>query len=243
MPVLADGAKAMLKLAYEPEERRGAAVMVWWAGEGAARVLRHEGEGLLMERASGGDVVAISARDDDAATRILCQAAARLHGSRRSEPAGDILVPLETWFAALGPAAARHGGVLAQAHAIAVDLLAAPEDICVLHGDLHHGNVLDFGPRGWLAIDPKGLLGERGFDFANIFCNPDPQVASPPERLRRQVRIVSEAAGLEPRRLLQWIAAYAGLSASWTMEGQGDDLGEADAALTIARIACAELAS
>jgi aminoglycoside/hydroxyurea antibiotic resistance kinase len=42
----------------------------------------------------------------------------------------------------------------------------------VLHGDLHHGNVLDFGLRGWLAIDPKGLLGERGFDFANIFTNP-----------------------------------------------------------------------
>lgn len=31
-----------------------------------------------------------------------------------------------------------------------------------LHGDLHHGNVLDFGASGWLAIDPKGLKGERG---------------------------------------------------------------------------------
>ena len=42
-----------------------------------------------------------------------------------------------------------------------------------LHGDLHHDNVLDFGPRGWLAIDPHGLLGERGFDFANIFDHED----------------------------------------------------------------------
>jgi streptomycin 6-kinase len=52
-------------------------------------------------------------------------------------------------------------------------LLSSPQDEVVLHGDLHHGNILDFGTRGWLAIDPKGLLGERGFDYANIFTNPD----------------------------------------------------------------------
>lgn len=45
--------------------------------------------------------------------------------------------------------------------------------MAVLHGDLHHGNVLDFGPLGWLAIDPKGLHGESGFDYANILSNPD----------------------------------------------------------------------
>jgi streptomycin 6-kinase len=55
-------------------------------------------------------------------------------------------------------------------------LLAEPREVGVLHGDLHHGNVLDFGVRGWLAIDPKGLLGERGFDFANIFTNPISQI-------------------------------------------------------------------
>ncbi len=33
------------------------------------------------------------------------------------------------------------------------------------------------GPRGWLAIDPKGLIGERGFEYANLFRNPDAEVA------------------------------------------------------------------
>ena len=40
-------------------------------------------------------------------------------------------------------------------------LLAEPREVCALHGDLHHDNVLDFGPRGWLAIDPHALVGER----------------------------------------------------------------------------------
>ena len=41
----------------------------------------------------------------------------------------------------------------------------------LLHGDLHHENIMH-GPRGWLAIDPKGVLGDPGFDAANMFYNP-----------------------------------------------------------------------
>jgi streptomycin 6-kinase len=66
---------------------------------------------------------------------------------------------------------------------IADKLLDDPRDIVALHGDIHHGNILDFGERGWLAIDPKGLIGERGFDYANNFCNPDAAIATRPGRL------------------------------------------------------------
>jgi streptomycin 6-kinase len=146
---------------------------------------------------------------------------------------------LARWFEALEPAA-RHrgvpsGGILSQAAATARALLAEPRDVVVLHGDLHHGNVLDFGPRGWLAIDPKRLLGERGFDFANIFCNPDPAIATAPGRLARQATVVAEAAGLERKQLLKWILAWAGLSAVWFLE----DGVKPELDLTVAEIAAA----
>nr|WP_274378954.1 aminoglycoside phosphotransferase family protein [Deinococcus cavernae] len=64
------------------------------------------------------------------------------------------------------------GGVYATAWSIAQELLNDPQDTTALHGDLHHGNVLHSPARGWLLIDPKGLVGERGFDYANIFYNP-----------------------------------------------------------------------
>lgn len=94
----------------------------------------------------------------------------------------------------------------------------APEDVIVLHGDIHHGNILDAGPRVWLAIDPKRLVGERGFDYANIFCNPDRQTAASPQPLSRQVSDVAEAADLNRERLLKWIIAWAGLSTVWMLE-------------------------
>jgi streptomycin 6-kinase len=87
-------------------------------------------------------------------------------------------------------------------------LLSSPRDIGALHGDIHHDNILDFGPRGWLAIDPNRLCGERGFDYANLFCNPDMDdpsrsVAVVPERFQRRLEIVAERAQLERARLLQ----------------------------------------
>jgi streptomycin 6-kinase len=102
---------------------------------------------------------------------------------------------------------------------------------------MHHGNVLNFGPRGWLAIDPKGLIGERYFDYANIFCNPDAEMVTMPGRLPRQVRVVAEAAHLERHRLLAWIVAWAGLSAAFLV----DDGLSPDEALTIIELAAAEL--
>lgn len=239
MPVTHDGAPAMLKLSLEPEELAGGALMEWWAGTGAARVLAREGEALLLERAMGTGSLAGMARDgrDDEACEILCRAAAGLHAPR-PEPAPASLVPLERWFRALWPTARAEGGVLADAAATARALLDEAGPPCVLHGDLHHGNVLDFGARGWLAIDPKGLIGDRGYDHANMLCNPDAETALAPGTLARRLGTVSRASGLPVRALAGWLLAYAGLSASWTLAGGP---GEADVTLRIAELARAAL--
>jgi len=240
LPVARDGAPAMLKIAVAPEEIAGGALMEWWAGDGAARVLAREEGAILLERAVGTRSLAAMARDggDDAASGILCQVLARLHAPRKAAPPST-LVPLDVWFRALRPATARLGGVFTEALATADRLLGEPRDIAILHGDLHHANVLDGGDRGWLAIDPKGLVGERGFDHANILCNPDAETAVAPGRLAAQAWVVATAADLEPRRLLGWVLAYAGLSAAWTLE---DGRFDSTPAVEIARIAAAQLA-
>jgi len=218
LPVRQHGAAAILKVAVQPEEKFGGLVMAWWDGQGAARVLAHDGDASLLERATGTTSLADLARHgrDDEATRIMCATVAKLHAPRRNPPPG--LTPLAQWFGELEPAAAELGGAMARAAATARELISAPRDIVVLHGDIHHDNILDFRSRGWLAIDPKGLLGERGFDYANIFCNPDHPTATAPGRLARQVEVVADAAGLERRRLLQWIVAWAGLSSAFSLQ-------------------------
>ena len=239
LPVRQRGQPALLKIAREEEERRGGRLMAWWDGDGAVRVLAHDEGALLLERIAGPRTLAamVAAGDDDEASRILCAVAARLHAPRRSSP--PELVPLSRWLEALAPAARSQGGLLAQADAAARDLLADLREPVVLHGDIHHGNVLDAGARGWLAIDPKGLFGERTFDFVNILRNPDAATALAPGRFDRQVDLLADAAGLDRHRLLKWTLAFAGLSASWHLaDGEPADLD-----LAIAGFAAAALGS
>ncbi len=239
LPVLWRGKPAMLKLSADEAERSGAAVMHWWDGHGAAKVYCHDADAIVLERAQGRrSLLAMAAEgEDDEASRILCDTVARLHAPRIAPK--PPLIPLARWFRDLAPAAGKYGGVLTECHDIATALVADPRDETVLHGDIHHGNVLDFREHGWLAIDPKGLVGERGFDYANIFANPELSTVTDPDRLRRQLPIISAAANIEPARLLGWIAAYCGLSAAWFLDDGMSS--EAQSPLTVARIALGEL--
>jgi streptomycin 6-kinase len=215
VPVLHKRAPAMLKIAIDEEERAGGAVMAWWSGRGAAPVIAHDANAVLLVRAEGGRSLSAMARgeQDEAATQVICETIVELHAPRAAPR--PTLVPLSIWFQQLEHAAKAEGGIFKSAWAVAEKLLHAPNDVRTLHGDIHHDNILDFGPLGWLAIDPKGLWGERGFDYANLFRNPDGTVALQAGRFEHRVGLVSKIASMEPRRLLNWILAVMGLSASW----------------------------
>jgi streptomycin 6-kinase len=236
-PVVSEGRQAVLKVPLNNEERRGFRLLECWEGRAAVKVYRYDSDALLMERAMGErslKQMVLSGMEDEA-DRIICSVVERLHANDCSFVSE--LVPLSAWFRSLHAAAAREGGFFGRGLAMAQEFLVAPADPVALHGDIHYENILDGGSRGWLVIDPKGLAGDRGFDYANIFCNPDLTVAGSPERLSKQVRLVAGLAGMEVRRLLCWIIAWAALSASWMLEDRVDPV----VPLTVGEIAEREL--
>lgn len=217
IPVRFEGQPAMLKVAHHGEERRGHLLMAWLAGNGAARVYRHEGDALLMERLGSTPSLyqMVEDGDDDDATRILVGAAQAVHRNRSG--VWPALPDLRTWLRSL-EAAAAGGGDSAAAWAVARSLLDDPQDVRPLHGDLHHGNVMASADGSWRVIDPKGLIGDTGYDYANMLCNPSLDVALSPGRLERQVEVVTASGGPARARLLAWVQAYTGLSAAWHTE-------------------------
>ena len=220
-------------------KRLGSMLMVCWNGEGAAKIFKHDENALLMERATGKLSLKqmVISGNEDTANQIICDVAAKLHSVNCGNI--EVLVPLPVWFAALEPAADKFDGVLADCNAVANRLLKLNNETVVLHGDIHYDNILDSGTRGWIAIDPKGLKGERAFDFANIFCNPNIEIAASPFRLSKQVKFISKAADLNRKRLLEWVVAWAGLSAAWIIN-DGED---AALPLAVAKIALNELST
>jgi streptomycin 6-kinase len=214
----------MLKVARIAEEARGGRILAWWAESAAVEVYEVNDQAVLMDRASGPrNLTAMSqaGRDDDA-THILCETISSLHSVSSTSSAPADLVPLSLWFEDLiGTDAARlQAGNVARAATMARELLQASStsEKVVLHGDVHHGNVLDFDGR-WLAIDPKGLFGHRAFDYANIFCNPATDLAL--SNFRRRLSIVSEHSGFGVDVVESWVIAWCALSVAWTDKSGG----------------------
>lgn len=239
-PVIYKDTPAMIKIPMEAEERKGSLLMVWWNGDSAAKVLEYDNNALLLEMISGDHISLVDMvqqNRDNEATSIICSVAKKLHAIKKEPFLG--IKTLEIWFKDLWPAAAKYGGIIKECAIIAREVLANQKDIVVLHGDLHHQNVLYSDAKGWGVIDPKGLLGERAFDYANIFCNPDKEIAIAPGRFMERLEIVSKEADLDTVYLLKWIIAWCGLSAAWILnepqEGETPDidLGVAEIALKV----------
>lgn len=223
-----EGLSAMIKITHDSDERIGGQVLQWWQGDGAARVYAWDlATGtLLMERALGARHLLHMAQegDDDAATRAMCRTIHRLHAKRLSPPPDQLL-----------SLAQREGGLMAECATLADTLLRDQREQVVLHGDAYHSNILDFEQRGWLAIDPKRVTGERYYDYVHVLCNPDLAECSDPARFARQLGVILQATGLERERLLKWVMAHAALSAAWFLEDGERSM--ADAELTIAHLA------
>ncbi len=237
-----EGDTVILKLLAlsETEEQTGALALRYFRGQGAVRLLRHDDGAHLLEYANGDELVTLVERGEDQhATRIIAQVLNQLHAVPQ-DASREGLFPLDRWFRALFQKAAadRQAGIASiyvRGAALAERLLADPRDVRVLHGDIHHRNIRQ-SPRGWLAFDPKGLVGERTYDCANTLCNPYPMTGLVHEepRLLANAAILADALAIDLPRVLAFTYAYACLSASWSLSIRDD--GAVQWALGVAEI-------
>lgn len=194
------------------DEAGGAIALKYFNGNGAVRLLQADEGAQLVQFVEGEFLKSL---DDREATKVFCQLIQKLHASNEALPSG--LPSMEENFRALF--APSDNPLLKAGAKLARELLASDAERVVLHGDLHHKNVLGSG-NNWLAIDPKGLIGERAYDFANIFYNPDdqPALVESRERILELAETFSTFFKIEQKRILQYAFAYGCLSASWAIE-------------------------
>jgi streptomycin 6-kinase len=218
------GQRAVLKVLTPVgvcDEKGGAVALAHWNGRGAVRLLREDAQAHLLEYLPGEDLAALVGRgEDDRATTITGEVLNRLHLAPGKLPA---LTTLNQRFRSLFRRA-ESDAAYARAARLAHTLLADPHNVHVLHGDMHHENIRWHPERGWLAFDPKGLVGERTYDAANTLCNPMtlPGMVLDGDRLIRQATLLADALHVDRLRLLVFTYAHAHLSASWSLEDGGD---------------------
>jgi len=202
------------------------------AGHGMVRLIDADATVSIMvlERIEPGTMLDDLVANDAEATRIGAETMLRFW----REPARpDNLHPLEEWSRALlhyDPAARPNlpevpTDLIERAVAIGRELIASPRNVSLLHGDVHHQNILWGGDRGWVTIDPKGLIGERAYEVGTWMMNRwgFPLTENFLELANRRLDIFAEVLAEDRERLALWSVFHATLSLCWTLEDDHPD--------------------
>jgi streptomycin 6-kinase len=214
----------VLKVVKAPgDEWRSGEVASAFAGRGMVRVLEWVEGAVLLERiVPGGALVELSRRSrDDDVTEII----ANLIGEMSPGTAPAWCPNARDW----GRAFTRYVDLgdtrippemVARARATYAELCQTEGPARLLHGDLQHYNILEDRERGWVAIDPKGVVGEVEFEVGAALRNPVecPDVFTRPAVIERRVAVFAARLGLDATRVLRWAFAQGVLSAIWGVE-------------------------
>ena len=227
----ADGTKTVLKIGVPTNELSAEIeALRHFAGRGSVRLLDADPDwgALLLERVVPGTPLTDLA-DDDQATLDAAQVMRQLW---HPVPPGHSFASVADWAAVLSRLRARFGGTTGPLPAVLVDraerlfaeLVASMGQPVLLHGDLHHENILAAQRQPWLAIDPKGVTGEPEYEVGALLRNPMPQLLAMPHPehvLARRMDILAESLGFDRGRLRAWGLAQAVLAAWWSIEDHG----------------------
>ena len=229
--IRADGTDVVLKVGVpNPELLTEIEALRLFNGHGIVQLLQVDRDqgALLLERLKPGTPLT-SLADDEQATSIAAQVMRQLW---KPVPPEHPFPTVAKWAAGLKRLREHFGGgsgpfpvsLVEAAETLFSELLGSMGEPVLLHGDLHHQNILAAERQPWLAIDPKGLVGEPAYEVGALLRNPMPQLLTAPQPGRimaRRVDQLAEELGFDRARLVGWALAQAVLAAWWSFKDHG----------------------
>lgn len=219
------------------DEWRCGEIAAKFGGRGVVQVYEHMAGAALFEKLDPGEPLAaltLAGRDDEA-TDVLAMMLGRMAPGEPPEGCATV----EQWGGGFVRGAALDDGripstLLDPAQRIYSDLAATQREPALLHGDLHHYNVLSDRSRGWCAIDPNGVVGELEYELGAVLRNPidRPDLYATLPIVERRLEQFGLVLGLDVSRARGWCFAQAVLAAIHAIED--GDSAEADSVLTLA---------
>jgi len=215
----------ILKLGLDTEAlKREALALKAFAGFGAVNILTESDGMLLLERANPG----ISLRSylhekDNDAIQITSECLKRLH--QAPIPSDHHFPHINDWLMALDKNLSIPADYLHKARKLRDELIATSAPPALLHGDLHHDNILQ-NSNDWIVIDPKGVIGEPAYEVAAFIRNPIPELLAHNNAsgiINNRITQFAEILKLSEHRIINWCYAQAVLAWAWALEDNCDE--------------------
>lgn len=230
-----------LGLPQEAEFRREMECLAYYNGLGAPLVLANDMEKgvLLLECIIPGTTLkGYFPQDEEASLAIAATVIQQLQ--RVKIPKQTSFPTIEQWHASLNkttPSEHIPEELLTKAKVLSKHLIATQTTPTLLHADLHHDNILLGEDDRWLAIDPKGVIGEPAYELGAFIRNPLTELRKQTNIksiLSRRVDAFSQYLDLNRDRIVQWSFVQAVLSACWSMEE--NNIQDAESAINSAKL-------
>ncbi|MBW8309985.1 MAG: aminoglycoside phosphotransferase family protein [Candidatus Paracaedibacteraceae bacterium] len=204
-----------------------AAALKAFAGNGAISLLTAEDGLLILEQAiPGTSLKSFFPQNDRDAIEIACTTMQKLYQAK----VGDKNFPhISDWLRLLYTYNADGDNQFLQAHQqrasrLTDKLLSSIQQTMLLHGDLHHDNILNYQGK-WLAIDPKGVAGEPAYEIAAFIRNPIPQLYAHPnfeKFIKERILLFSQLLEIPPQRIQEWCYVQSILCWIWSLQDKGN---------------------
>lgn len=221
------GRSVVVKVVKEPhEEWNVGEVLGAFAGCGMVRALENVPGAVLLEALDPGIPLAsmVEAGQDHDATEVLVGIVEDMMAvvpSTRGYPAAEEWASGFDWYFSRGSDEIPIELVW-KARETYLELCRTQREVRLLHGDLQHYNVLLDQKRGWLAIDPKGVVAELEFELGAPMRNPHARAdLFRPPVIERRVTQFADRLGVDAARVIRWTFSQAVLSAIWLLEDEG----------------------
>lgn len=190
---------------------------------GAVNVLNEMDGALLLERAIPGySLKSYFPNRDTEATEILCKVIHKLH--RAPLPQNGAFPHIGDWLKSLDKDWNIPTRYLKKARALKKQLLETASPSVLLHGDLHHENILANG-NDWVVIDPQGVLGEPAYEVGAFMRNPMQDLFITPNAvnfIKNRASICADLLMLDQERIIAWSFVRTVLGYIWCLEGNID---------------------
>lgn len=189
-----------------------------FSGYGVVNLIFAENNVLLLEQATPG----ISLNDyfpaqDVEATHLTCDVMKKLHQAPISS--SSTFPHIRDWLKALDKDWDIPCHLLQKARHLRDNLLATMTTTVLLHGDLHHDNILQSGNK-WVAIDPKGIIGETAYEIGAFIRNPIPNLldnSNAVDIIQKRILIFATQLNMPPNRILNWCFVQSILCWVWAL--------------------------
>lgn len=199
----------------------------YFNGQGMIRLLEYDkiDTALLLEQAYPGQSLrSIYPADIDLSMNAYCRVINDLQ--KTSGAVSEKFKSVEDWlmvFDRISTSDKLLGKSINHAASLGKALLKSSVRKYVLHGDLHHDNVLSFGS-SWVAIDPKGIIGEIEFEAAGFDFIHESELSNKdiPGLLSQRTESLAKKLQIDPYRLRNWVFIRLVLAACWMIEDGGD---------------------